>query len=382
MEKKQTDLPYAKSLIINDWSIKELVEKVNNNEIDLEAEYQRENVWNITQRKKLIDSILKKIDIPKIYLALIVSEDEKEKRYECIDGKQRLNAINDFYREKNSTEKNSTSALTDLENQTYSQLTIPQKKIFDERKLTIAIIEDPNERYIAQLFERLNLGTPLNGAEKLNGMTFSPMRNALFLKNFDEQVTFFTKVKFRNRRFSGQLMLSQMVYNSREFRDSEEIAKDKFRRSRWEELANFFGKFESQLLDVDRLKIEKILANLVKIEKNFPSEIPKIGKAAIVSLYLFAEELMETGNEKDLGLFIEFYIKLTEKLQYQSKLIKDHKAPDNKVILDKFQKYIQQASAEDNSIRIRHIFLRAAFSEYRLNHRIISQIDEKIFEKK
>ena len=39
--------------------------------IDLDADYQREKVWSREAQEKLVDSIIKNIDIPKIYLARV-----------------------------------------------------------------------------------------------------------------------------------------------------------------------------------------------------------------------------------------------------------------------------------------------------------------------
>jgi uncharacterized protein with ParB-like and HNH nuclease domain len=39
--------------------------------IDIDADYQREKIWSREAQEKLIDSIIKNIDIPKIYLARV-----------------------------------------------------------------------------------------------------------------------------------------------------------------------------------------------------------------------------------------------------------------------------------------------------------------------
>src|SRR5437588_192027 len=55
-------------------------------------EYQREpNVWSLDQKQRLIDSILRRFDIAAIYL---YERDDGD--WECIDGRQRLNAIMSF----------------------------------------------------------------------------------------------------------------------------------------------------------------------------------------------------------------------------------------------------------------------------------------------
>jgi uncharacterized protein with ParB-like and HNH nuclease domain len=62
--------------------------------INLQPEYQRGAVWSKSQKQLLIDSILRDLDIPKIYLREI---DNSEFGEEAIDGQQRLTAISEFY---------------------------------------------------------------------------------------------------------------------------------------------------------------------------------------------------------------------------------------------------------------------------------------------
>src|SRR5580692_8213368 len=70
--------------------------------IDVKPEYQREGrLWSRADKAFLIDSILNGYDIPKIYMADftvgVVKLNRKGLPYAIIDGKQRLEAINDFY---------------------------------------------------------------------------------------------------------------------------------------------------------------------------------------------------------------------------------------------------------------------------------------------
>jgi hypothetical protein len=68
------------------------------NDINPKPKYQRRTVWKPEQRYMLIDSILRKIDIPKIYLRELDCDENYS--YEIIDGKQRMSAIWDFLNDK------------------------------------------------------------------------------------------------------------------------------------------------------------------------------------------------------------------------------------------------------------------------------------------
>lgn len=97
-----------------DWSTKEMIQKTIteklsvdnimlmyiNDRIFVNRKYQRKLVWNVQEKKDLIDSILRNIPIPALFL--VESEvkqtdsDETVDAYEIIDGLQRLNAITSF----------------------------------------------------------------------------------------------------------------------------------------------------------------------------------------------------------------------------------------------------------------------------------------------
>lgn len=70
--------------------------------IDLEPEYQRGNVWTISQKRALISSMFRNVDIGKIAIIKRPWGDNPNipatpKLYEMLDGKQRLTALVEYY---------------------------------------------------------------------------------------------------------------------------------------------------------------------------------------------------------------------------------------------------------------------------------------------
>src|SRR5258708_30058682 len=74
---------------VETWS----VDKLHRNRPKISfPEYQRQpNLWSIERKRLLIDSILKDIDIPKLYF-----NETPDKNYEVVDGTQRLWSIWEF----------------------------------------------------------------------------------------------------------------------------------------------------------------------------------------------------------------------------------------------------------------------------------------------
>ena len=71
-------------------SVKELIDTLIYR-IDVDAEYQREKIWTTKQQELLLDSIIRDIDIPKIYIVEVKNNQQFE--FDCIDGKQRMTAL-------------------------------------------------------------------------------------------------------------------------------------------------------------------------------------------------------------------------------------------------------------------------------------------------
>jgi hypothetical protein len=63
--------------------------------LDMSPDYQRGNVWNLDDKVSLIDSIFNDIDIGKF--VIVFTGYTGNSHYEILDGKQRLNAIIEFY---------------------------------------------------------------------------------------------------------------------------------------------------------------------------------------------------------------------------------------------------------------------------------------------
>src|SRR4051812_26308022 len=66
--------------------------RIRQNDLDLQPDFQRGEVWSLAKKKKLIDSILRNWYIPPIHTIVIPGTN----RQDVLDGQQRLVAIRDF----------------------------------------------------------------------------------------------------------------------------------------------------------------------------------------------------------------------------------------------------------------------------------------------
>ena len=137
--------------------------------INPRPQYQRAAVWNLAKKQKLIDSILRGYDIPKIYLR---ESPDDVYEHEVVDGQQRLRAIwefanNDFPLGDDSSD---LPKWGDLSDRRHDELASDVQEDFGLFDLSIVVIEDSSELEIHDLFLRLQEGVSLNPAEKRNAM--------------------------------------------------------------------------------------------------------------------------------------------------------------------------------------------------------------------
>ena len=74
-----------------DKTIQEFVLLFNNGQLNLEPGFQRDSVWTLSDRRKLIESLLQNYPIPSVFLYR--QKDNGRLRYDVIDGKQRLETV-------------------------------------------------------------------------------------------------------------------------------------------------------------------------------------------------------------------------------------------------------------------------------------------------
>lgn len=324
--------------------------------IDLDADYQREKIWSRKNQEELVDSIIQDIDIPKLYLAKLESDENFD--FECIDGKQRMMTLLDFYK-PDAASDNPLRVRIAGEKYTYKQLQkdLPKlaKKI-DDFELTFVIYPEIDEDFLREIFRRLQLGIRLNTGELLKTYTGS-LRDFVY-KEMGKDAPFLRYTKLSEKRFSRQFTLAQICINS-----FGRIETGDFVRARYDDLADFF-KDKYNLEDKDE-NLERIRHVLRIMDKDFGQKASAISSRAIaVSAYLFSESLYLDKRKSAIGKFAKFYLVLLEEIKKNLRLLSDFLRPQNARILEEFQKYISQASVEPYSVKRRHKFLEKAFKYY------------------
>jgi Protein of unknown function DUF262 len=155
--------------------------KTRRDRIDMDPPYQRKGRrWAKSDKQYLIDSILNGFDVPKFYLSDFTWGPSELNRnasaYAVIDGKQRFEAIFDFFDGKIAisdefkyiADPNVRAAGLTLEHLRAQYPAIAEE--FENFNPIIMGVVTSDRRFIEELFVRLNRSRPLTGAEVRNAM--------------------------------------------------------------------------------------------------------------------------------------------------------------------------------------------------------------------
>lgn len=164
--------------------------KVDNDEINLKPEFQRDFVWDINRASLFIDSLLIGLPIPSIFLG----KSKEDEKYIVIDGQQRLKSVIFYINgEFQSNNTRSIFALRNLKsrkwnNLTYAELDPTLARRIKNAVLNTTVIEDISLRpkVVHDIFYRLNTGgMPLTDQE---------VRNAVYSGVFNQQINDLNKI--------------------------------------------------------------------------------------------------------------------------------------------------------------------------------------------
>lgn len=163
-------------LIPTEPDVRTLVERIDRGDIDLQPDFQRQEIWPLRKKKRLIDTVLRGWSIPPVHLVEIA-----DSRAEVLDGQQRLATLRDFLHDRFSIDGSVTPEDNDirsLHGKRYSSLDPSVRRKIDQYPLRCFRLVDYNPEEPSELFYRLNQPTILTAGEQRNAL-YGPAREQL-----------------------------------------------------------------------------------------------------------------------------------------------------------------------------------------------------------
>jgi len=135
-------------------TISDLIQWNEKYELELSPKYQRNSVWNEKAKSYLIDTIVRGLPIPPIFLRQKVDVNTKTTHREIIDGQQRVRAILEFVVSESFSIKKSHNKL--LGGKKYSDLDVEVQESILEYEILAEVVTEKDESVVYDMFARLN----------------------------------------------------------------------------------------------------------------------------------------------------------------------------------------------------------------------------------
>lgn len=135
-------------------TVSDLVQWHEKKELELSPKYQRNSVWNEKAKSYLIDTIVRGLPIPPIFMRQRVDVNTKTTNREIIDGQQRVRSILEYVVSESYAIKRSHNRL--FGGKKYSELDPDTQEAILEYEILAEVVTEKDESVIYDMFARLN----------------------------------------------------------------------------------------------------------------------------------------------------------------------------------------------------------------------------------
>lgn len=159
------------------YSINDFLEWDKNNQLQLSPKFQRRSVWNDNARSYLIDTIIRGLPIPKIFIRQQLDAKTRTSIREVVDGQQRLRTILLFLNDGFKLNKKHNPEYGGLYFSQLGQLDNEIQANILNYEIAVDLLVNMPDSEVLDVFSRLNsYAVILNEQEKINSNHFGPFK--------------------------------------------------------------------------------------------------------------------------------------------------------------------------------------------------------------
>ena len=148
------------------YPISDLYSWIKNKELILAPDFQRGNIWTTSARCFFIDTLLRDLPIPPIYIRLVTNPNSRTSYREVVDGQQRLSAIQKFIDGDLVLDKR----CKEYAGKTYASLDEDEQQLFLAYQVGVEQLFGADDDTVLDIFHRINAyGLSLNRQELRHG---------------------------------------------------------------------------------------------------------------------------------------------------------------------------------------------------------------------
>jgi hypothetical protein len=316
----------------DNWSLSAL--NLKRQRINTNPDYQRPAVWSKDKKQLLIDSILRDLDVPKIYLRRTGRNPDT---YEVIDGQQRIRAIWEFFDNGYALSKEAPPVNGHgIASTRYEDLPYNLKEHFNVYQLMVVTVDCDDENQIKDMFVRLQRGERLTAAEIRHAIPGNMQQVCVDLATHQ----FYKSCKFLNTRYAYEQVAAQMLLL--EMNGSATSVTNKVLDSRYGELARYpFTQGEGAKT------VKRVKRNLDFLSRVFLERSPELSRYVSLTLYQLVSQLQK--HHRLTGLEAEFKAWFFD---FIGRVIRDRGLPEDQQNSELVN--FRRASDLEGSIETRH----------------------------
>ena len=171
------DRPHLRSIGVN-----EFIRWNADGTLILSPKFQRRRVWPPKARAFLIDTIMRGLPIPKLYMRQHLDTRTSRTIHEIVDGQQRLRAVLDFHTDGITLPSDDDS---DHAGKRFSQLSRDAQKAFLTYEFSVDLLIEAADADVLDVFARINsYSVPLNAQEKRNAKYYGSFKSTVYALGF------------------------------------------------------------------------------------------------------------------------------------------------------------------------------------------------------
>ena len=190
------------------YSINDFLEWDVRGELEISPKFQRRPVWSPQAKSYLIDTILRGIPLPKIFIRAKTNPRTRKTVREIVDGQQRIRTILSFINDGFRISKVHNEEYGGM---TYSELPENVQSDFLKYRLSVDLLQDLEDQKVLEIFARLNTySVSLNKQELYNSKYFGYFKQLVYSLG-GEYLTFWVESGILTDRKIARMAEAELV---------------------------------------------------------------------------------------------------------------------------------------------------------------------------
>jgi hypothetical protein len=165
------------------YSVNDFLSWDERKELVLQPRFQRRDVWSPKAKSHLIDTILRGLPIPIIFIRQNVDPQQRKTIREVVDGQQRLRAVTSYSRDEFPIVKSQSPSFGGKK---FSQLPQDAQQRFLNYEFSVVLLEEVSNEDVLDIFARLNTyAQKLTAQELLNAAYYGQFKQTVYALGYE-----------------------------------------------------------------------------------------------------------------------------------------------------------------------------------------------------